>query len=167
MKTLKTFDGRIGYLSDEVYYLNLDNTAGTTYDYKDGTYVRLISGVDGNKTPGYHFCSEYVTVCRCDAEVAEFVGFKKSEVLLVDDKDLIGRVVVVRDHTECELACGTGRYTHAIVANGNPLVLVSEEGDMMWENEDAKDYIFLCKADKNIVKVARNRYYGRMIGEYK
>ena len=30
------------------------------------------------------------------------------------------------------LACGSGTYTHAIVGMANPLVLVSENGDMVW-----------------------------------
>lgn len=30
------------------------------------------------------------------------------------------------------LACGSGFYTHAIVVKSEPLVLVSEETDMLW-----------------------------------
>lgn len=32
----------------------------------------------------------------------------------------------------CPLVCGSGIYDDAIVVQGDPLVLVSREGDMMW-----------------------------------
>lgn len=31
-----------------------------------------------------------------------------------------------------QLVCGSGRYTHAVVVGLDPLVLVSEYGDMLW-----------------------------------
>lgn len=61
-------------LSDEVYVLNSDVTAS----YTAGTRVRLIAGIDGNPRPGHHFSRGFVTVCRVDAETAEFVGVKRS-----------------------------------------------------------------------------------------
>jgi hypothetical protein len=72
-------------LSNEVYEVKTD-THGS-HNYKSGTKVRLISGVDDNPIVGYHFIPGYVTVCRIDAEHAEFCGFKLEELELWTNND--------------------------------------------------------------------------------
>ena len=71
-------------LSKELYILqNLDNSwHGELPNYRNGTIVRLISGVDDNATAGYHFAAGFVTVCRVDTYVPEFIGFRKEQVVL-------------------------------------------------------------------------------------
>jgi hypothetical protein len=39
--------------------------------------------------------------------------------------------------------CGTGIYKWAIVINVSPFVLVSQHGDMIWEDEDPSDFTFV------------------------
>lgn len=56
------------------------------------------------------------------------------------------------------LACGSGRYNFAIVANVDPFVLVSGEGDMLWEKESPDDFIVLCQASSEIIACAVNRW---------
>lgn len=46
--------------------------------------VRLISGVRGSTELGWHFDSEYVTVCPINAEYAVFRGIRKSKIKKVD-----------------------------------------------------------------------------------
>ena len=53
-----------------------------SYNYDVGTRVRLISGIDGSKVPGHHFNPSYATVCRVDAEHAEFLGVPRSSLRL-------------------------------------------------------------------------------------
>lgn len=56
------------------------------------------------------------------------------------------------------LACGSGRYTHAIVESIEPLILVSEEGDMLWRSTIEPGCIrALCQAHPRIVQVALDR----------
>ena len=67
------------------------------------------------------------------------------------------------DTKECfrmgdRLHCGTGRYSHAIVVCVDPFILVSGEGDMLWEKEDPKHYIFLCQAHQSIQDKALERW---------
>lgn len=42
----------------------------------------------------------------------------------------VGDVVVAKSHEA--LASGSGIYTHAICVQVDPLVLVSQQGDMVW-----------------------------------
>ncbi len=74
----------------------------------------------------------------------------------------VGDVVVpvVQDR----LFSAMGRYTHAIVVDTRPLVLVSDNGDMLWNNVARDEVICLCKADSKIVETAKRRYLGG-IGE--
>ena len=78
MITLQSFNGETVYLSDETYELSDDRHP--SYHYKTGAVVRLISSVNGSNVPGYHFSNGYVTVCRVDAEIAEFVGVLRSSL---------------------------------------------------------------------------------------
>jgi len=56
------------------------------------------------------------------------------------------------------LACGSGRYTHAICMGVTPFVLVSEEGDMVWTATVEPQYFqALCQAHPDIVEVCRKR----------
>lgn len=56
------------------------------------------------------------------------------------------------------LCCGSGRYSHAIVVSVDPFVMVSEEGDMLWEQEDPKNYCFLCQAHQSVQDKAMDRW---------
>ena len=73
-----------GYnLSKQLYVLqNLQPSwvSDHTGDYRNGTIVRLISGVDNHFTAGQHFDAEFVTVCRINTERPEFLGFRKENV---------------------------------------------------------------------------------------
>lgn len=79
MITLQSFNGETVYLSDETYQL-ISDPYFADENYKAGSIVRLISGVDGHKKPGYHFNKDYITVCRVGAESAEFHGVLKSNL---------------------------------------------------------------------------------------
>ncbi len=46
--------------------------------------VRLISGVRGSTEIGWHFDSEFVTVCPVNSEYAIFRGIRKSKIKKVD-----------------------------------------------------------------------------------
>lgn len=77
--------GRDCLLSNEVYQITADDPSGIgSTRYRQGTKVRLISGVDGRyNTPGYHFRKDMVTVACLDAEKAEFIGVYKNHLELV------------------------------------------------------------------------------------
>jgi hypothetical protein len=63
---------------------------------------------------------------------------------------LVGDVAIpIRGTT---LFCGSGTYTHAIVASVEPFVLMSEEADMRWDQHEHYNFQYLCKADSKIVK---------------
>lgn len=80
--TIKDFRGIPRLLSDEVYILGPDPIPPSISDsvYVEGVQVRLIAGVDDSPDPGYHFAPGYVTVCRVDADHAEFVGVKRTNI---------------------------------------------------------------------------------------
>lgn len=79
MKTIIDFRGNTQILSDERYeIIKTPDILRAGMHYEVGTIVRLISGVDNSKIPGYHFYKNFVTICREDATLAEFVGFEKS-----------------------------------------------------------------------------------------
>lgn len=59
------------------------------------------------------------------------------------------------------LACGSGVYTHAFVVSVEPFVLVSAEGDMMWERQKPTSFVALCQAHPNASRLAFNRYLKR------
>ncbi len=70
----------------------------------------------------------------------------------------VGDVVVHRRERN-GLHCGSGIYTHAIVASMEPFVLVSEEGDMKWTcTIEPDDVVALCQAHPKIVEVAIKRF---------
>lgn len=57
------------------------------------------------------------------------------------------------------LHCGSGMYTHAIVASLKPFALVSEHGDMLWTATVEPDYFLpLCQASEEIMKRAVKRF---------
>lgn len=80
----------------------------------------------------------------------------------------VGDVVVPSDITPAQrangehkftLACGSGWYTHAIVVDTDPFVLVSEHGDMRWSTTiDPSRFTALCQAHPDIVNKAMTRY---------
>ena len=45
----------------------------------------------------------------------------------------VGDVVIPADNRTV-LACGSGIYSHAIVIQADPLIIVSEESDMRWSS---------------------------------
>lgn len=58
-----------------------------------------------------------------------------------------------------QLACGSGLYTHAICVSVTPLVLVSEQGDMLWRATVTHENVRpLCQAAADIVAVAMKRF---------
>lgn len=80
------YTGKWQSLSKEVY--EIIDVKGTLLDYdgtdyKAGTRVRLITGVMNSPVLGYHTDSNWLTVCRNGAWVAEFVGFEKSRLKLI------------------------------------------------------------------------------------
>jgi hypothetical protein len=82
IKKIHTSDRKeVCNLSGDIYVITGDgHPAG---DYQSGTKVRLISGVNGNSTPGWHYNPEYATVCRIDSDHAEFLGFKRTQLKLL------------------------------------------------------------------------------------
>lgn len=74
MNIIKDYAGRDCYLSDEVYVITDPETSSMNTYYRAGTLVRKISGVDNSNIPGYHFSHGWTTVCRIDAEIAQFHG---------------------------------------------------------------------------------------------
>ena len=50
------------------------------------------------------------------------------------------------------LHCGSGIYTHAIVVQVSPLVLVSESTDMRWNCVTLDTLEIIGKADKKVVQ---------------
>ena len=69
----------------------------------------------------------------------------------------VGDVVIVKNPHLTQLACGSGMYTHAIVANLKPFILISEEGDMLWSKVNPDELIPLCQVHPDILKVVMNR----------
>jgi len=68
----------------------------------------------------------------------------------------IGDVVVSRQGLL--LASGSGTYHCAVIANLKPFILVSVEGDMLWETIDCDDLIVLCQASSKIVNTVLARW---------
>jgi hypothetical protein len=78
MPTIKDYQGKEQRLSEEIYEITAKGGP-----YKKGTRVRLISGVDGKRTPGYHFVAGYVTVCKIDVKIAQFCGVRRRDLKMV------------------------------------------------------------------------------------
>lgn len=71
----------------------------------------------------------------------------------------VGDVVVPRPGSDFTLRCGSGWYTHAICVQVEPLVLVSELGDMRWSaTVDSSNVMALCQAHPTVVAVAMKRF---------
>lgn len=60
------------------------------------------------------------------------------------------------------LVSGCEMYTHAICVQVNPMILVSEGGDMKWMCQDANDFIGLCEVSPE----ARAKAYARYERDY-
>lgn len=80
MQTILKYDGKEEQLSDEIYMISSDEHDSRFY--KKGALVRKISGVDNSSIVGYHFRSEYSTVCRVDATKAEYCGIKNKSLIV-------------------------------------------------------------------------------------
>ncbi len=63
----------------------------------------------------------------------------------------------------CPLACGSGLYDDAIVVQADPLVIVSREGDMMWQciGEERKHLKVIGEATADESKAAFKRFSKR------
>ena len=68
----------------------------------------------------------------------------------------IGDIVVSRQAGL--LSCGCGIYPCAVVASLGPFILVSVEGDMLWEKIDSRDLIVLCQASSKIINTVLARW---------
>lgn len=77
MRTIYSLEGKLCYLSDELYEVTKDHEINNT---TAGTLVRLISGVDGSNTPGYHFTNGYYTVHIVGSPHATFRGIPKDKL---------------------------------------------------------------------------------------
>lgn len=74
------FHNRKVFISDEVYEV-IENTIHV----KKGDKVRLISGIEGNPIPGYHFSSGWKTVCRDNATEPQYLGIRETELRLLKE----------------------------------------------------------------------------------
>lgn len=73
----------------------------------------------------------------------------------VGDVVVPSREAVERGHV---LHCGTGGYTHAIVASMVPFVLVSDDGTMRWSRGwEPLDVVALCQASEEIIRIVEKR----------
>lgn len=63
----------------------------------------------------------------------------------------IGDVVIPRTHGTI-FRSGCSVYSHAICVSVDPLILISEHGDMRWNNMEMSEVKSLCKADDKIIK---------------
>ena len=83
METIMTSDGfEECNLSDEVYIIKVHNYIHQATDYQYGCEVRLISGIDGNDSIGYHRSYGWVTVCAVGSDHAQFIGFQSCQLEL-------------------------------------------------------------------------------------
>lgn len=85
MRTITAKNGEIEFLSEELYVVNNDphhpeELQRLLFEKK----VRLISGVDGSKVPGYHFSKEWVTVCPEDADHPMYIGVRKHSLTKIE-----------------------------------------------------------------------------------
>ena len=56
------------------------------------------------------------------------------------------------------LVCGSGRYSHAIVGQADPLILVSEEGDMVWScSHESSTYKVVGTASEQVMVAVNSR----------
>lgn len=73
-------------------------------------------------------------------------------------KHFVGSIVVPISY-DYVLACGSGIYNHAIVVSVNPFVLISEEGDMMWDTDPHPEgYRSIGTAAPSVKKAAFARW---------
>jgi len=71
----------------------------------------------------------------------------------------VGDVVVPTRQSHKVLHCGSGMYSHAIVASLEPFVLVSEDGSMLWRTTwQPHEVEALCQASKEIQEVVEKRW---------
>lgn len=55
------------------------------------------------------------------------------------------------------LASGCGRWTEAVVLQPEPLILICEDGDMVWFSQNPDNFIVIGKAGEAAKRNARNR----------
>ena len=53
--------------------------------------------------------------------------------------------------------CGSGTYDLAVVAQSRPFILISESGDMMWENQKPENFNFYDQADWKVWRKVKRR----------
>jgi len=85
MKVYSNLLKRYFNVSDDVFIIKCEYAYIYAHpDLPNGTRVRLISGVNGGKEPGYHHTQGYVTVCKADTEDAHWYGVKEEYVVKED-----------------------------------------------------------------------------------
>lgn len=83
MATKKDTWGIEREISNEVYRITNDNHP--SLKYQGGALVCLIAGVDDSNIVGYHFIPGFKTVCRVDADIAEFCGIDKKFLEIIEE----------------------------------------------------------------------------------
>lgn len=68
----------------------------------------------------------------------------------------VGDVIVAKSHEA--LARGSVVYSHAICVQVDPLVLVSQEGEMVWRRKQQFQVVALCQASAAASKKAFERF---------
>lgn len=71
----------------------------------------------------------------------------------------IGDVVVsVEGPNSRALCCGPRTYTHAICVSVEPLIVVSEDGSMLWRYLDRNELVALCQASPEASRIAFEKF---------
>ena len=73
------------------------------------------------------------------------------------NKFMIGHVVIAKDISKFMFHSGSGMYSHAIVVSLDPLILVSEQGDMRWSLVNPDDIAPIGRADDKTVQRCMKR----------
>jgi len=72
----------------------------------------------------------------------------------------IGDIVEPNGIEDYVLACGSGVYPNAVVANIDPLVLISDTGDMRWSASIKEEWFrVIGTADKYIMERVEDRIH--------
>lgn len=80
MPTITNQENEVSKTSEEVYVVNTDLS-----NLHKNTLVRLISGVDGDDTVGFHFMPGYKTVCLISHPYSTWLGVKEEHLTLLEN----------------------------------------------------------------------------------
>ena len=80
----------------------------------------------------------------------------------------VGSLVQINNPSQLQLACGSGRYNDAVVISIKPLILISREGDTIWQttfknNENAQFFSVTGEADRDTLINVIKRLTSEMI----